>query len=55
MVRQWTLTPSFSGSNPDTPAMYLPDEIKDKVYYEPRDNKFEKSAEDFYNKIKSMK
>lgn len=34
---------------------YLPEIIKDKIYYEPKDNKFEKNAEAFYNKIKSMK
>lgn len=34
---------------------YLPTIIKDKIYYEPKDNKFEKNAEAFYNKIKSMK
>ena len=35
--------------------IYLPDIIKDKKYYIPKDNKFEKNAEAFYDKIKSMK
>lgn len=35
--------------------IYLPDIIKDKKYYTPKDNKFEKNAEAFYDKIKSMK
>lgn len=35
--------------------IYLPEIIKDKKYYVPKDNKFEKNAEAFYDKIKSMK
>lgn len=34
---------------------YLPDSIKNKVYYCPGNNKFEKNATDYINKIKSMK
>lgn len=34
---------------------YLPEVIKGKIYYEAKDNKFEKNAEAFYDKIKSMK
>ncbi|MBO4898078.1 MAG: replication-associated recombination protein A [Clostridia bacterium] len=31
---------------------YLPDAIKDKIYYESGDNKFEKATEDYWKKIK---
>ena len=34
---------------------YLPDSIKNEVYYCPGNNKFEKNATDYINKIKSMK
>lgn len=31
---------------------YLPDEIKDRIYYFPKSNKFEKASEDYLKKIK---
>ncbi|MEE1046192.1 MAG: replication-associated recombination protein A [Clostridia bacterium] len=34
---------------------YLPDKIKDKVYYEPAQNKAEQSAKEYWDKIKNKK
>lgn len=36
-----------------TPQQYLPDELKDKIYYSFGDNKFENSFKDYFNNIKS--
>lgn len=33
---------------------YLPDNLKDKVYYQYGDNKFEKAAKEYWDKIKSL-
>jgi len=31
---------------------YLPDDLKDRIYYEYGDNKVEKAAKDYWDKIK---
>ncbi|MBR5151984.1 MAG: replication-associated recombination protein A [Clostridia bacterium] len=37
------------------PQQYLPDKIKDKVYYVPGNNKQEQAAKEYWDKIKGMK
>lgn len=39
-------------SNHYTPQQYLPNNIKDKVYYEFGDNKMEKASKEYWNKVK---